>query len=182
MSLLKKVLCLIALIVFLFPCLGLAEKIDFSSMTTEELMNIFDIVKSELEKRTESELKNNYLIDNPNGLSIYLSGNSKMNENDSISIEYVIINNSVTNKSCYYYTKSINGWVATLWNTMVDKLEPGKKIKGNITFYDKDYIDSYNDPITLEFELFDASSPFEGGNSLGIFMIVYDNGIISIVN
>ncbi len=176
----KKLFCLILTIILLIPCFGVSEDFDFSSMTTEELMNILEIIKSELEKRNEAEHNKNYLIDEPDGLSIYLSGNTKVKEGKSISVEYVIVNNSTTDKSCYYYTRYVNGWTAQNWYTMADKLAPDRKIKGDITFYDKDYIDSYTDAITLEFELFDVSSPFENGNSLGTFKLIYDNGAISI--
>ena len=64
---------------------------------------------------------------------------------------------------------------------MASDLEAEKKIKGTITFYDEEYIDSYDEPIILEFELYNGSSAFDKGELIGTYKVVFYNENISLV-
>ncbi len=176
----KKLLFLLATIILLLPCIANAESIDLSSMSTDALLNMRERINNEITYRTISETGKVILLDAPDGLTIYLSGKAKIQTGKSLSFEFVVINNGTTEKSCYYYTEAVNGWVSKKWYTMAKELSPGRKTKDNITFYDEEYIDSYDEPIILEFELFDGSSAFDKGDSLGKFKIIYFNDVISL--
>ncbi len=169
----KRILCLIISLLLLLPCFGIAENLDFSAMSMEELLSIREKLNTEIGIRTAKEENKVVLFEDPNGLTIYLSGKVDVKVGKSLSVEFVLINNGTTDKACYYYTEAINGWESRKWNTMAKALVPGRKAKNTINFYDDEYIDSYDDPITLEFEIFDGESAFDNGESLGKFKVIY---------
>lgn len=105
----KRLLVFLTMLVLLLPMICYAE-IDYASMTTEELVDVINRAKLELEKRTVVVEKDVVLLEK-DGYGIYFTGKSKVYY-ETLEYEVYVVNNTpyklYPNDTASHAT--INGW------------------------------------------------------------------------
>ncbi len=182
----KRSVCLVLIMAMLFPIVGLSEVFNYAAMTTEELITEKGLIDNELLKRTAKEDGKIFLLDQSNGLSIYINKTTKQsgwgNYAFVIQNDIIIVNNGITTSPCYYIIKYINGWLSGSWDWWADDLEPGRKEKESFSIHvDMDYIDSSDDPVIIEFELHAGDWPSDKAPLLAKYKMMFSNGKLEVL-
>lgn len=102
----------IALILILVGSVALAESIDWTIMTDEELHGAIDAARNELSKRELSLSENTILVDQ-DGIQLYLTGEhtfSDWDETKYVELGVVLVNDSDQNISVSIENLYVNGW------------------------------------------------------------------------
>ena len=109
----KKVICLLLPVFLLLTTGGISESTDYSTMSISELTTLLIIIQTELEVRTALEQEDLVLINDPEGVTIYLNNKEikKGNYIDDYEIGISVVNNldREIQCGCKIY---INGWDA----------------------------------------------------------------------
>lgn len=129
-----KKLAWILIAILLFGC-GVAEGLDFASMSDDQLQAVIDGASAELAKRTPVQENEDVLIDQ-NGVKVYLTGNHEVwgyEEDWYLDLEAVVENNSDKTISILLDSASVNGW--NVFSMGISDTQAGKKQKGVLDFY-----------------------------------------------
>ena len=157
----KKCLALFLVVVILLSSSALANNIDFSSMSVNELHDIISQAHNELVKKTAKADGKVFIIDDPMGFSIYLTGKGEKNWMDYYALEVVAINNTNKTQSIIFDNISINGWEVSTFITSISDVGGGKKKKDSINLeIEAADISSYTEitEVELVFHTYDSDS------------------------
>lgn len=131
----KKFLAFVLAMLLVFP--ALADQLDYSNMSGDELHDVMNSVRNELVKR---ELLNDekVLLFQQDGVSVYLTGEFDITWNNEIEIKAITINDSNSKLSIHPedLTISVNGWDVRA--TCDLEAKPGQKKKGSLSFSPED--------------------------------------------
>ncbi|MBR1643534.1 MAG: hypothetical protein IJ683_14580 [Butyrivibrio sp.] len=129
----KKVLgLLVALLLAAMPLIACAAQIDYSAMSVEELNEVVNSARNEILKKTTAQDKL-YLVDDPSGVSMYLTGNGENGWLGTYDIEVVVINNTTTNLSIYFDNIVVNGWETNALYSSISSTSAGRKQKAALS-------------------------------------------------
>ena len=73
----KKCLTLLLIILVSIVASGSTETVDYSTMTVPELISLLNQIQTEIEIKSAIEKENIVLINDPEGIVIYLNGRVK---------------------------------------------------------------------------------------------------------
>ena len=147
----KKLIAILAALMFLFASSAVAETIYLKDMTTEELTDLFNRARNELLSRTKKVASNAVLVSDDE-LKIYFTGKGK---DDSMfgefELEIVIVNNSDVDLRISFDHIVINGWEVDNY-AKFGPIGKGKKTKDHITLkYKEADLEEYKEMEDLEF-------------------------------
>ena len=83
-------------------------------------------------KQTNEEI---HLVDDPQSISLYLTGKTEMFGSNTVNIEYVIVNNTNTTLDLTFDSIVINGWEVNETLSGLYNLRSKNKKKGNLTIF-----------------------------------------------
>lgn len=157
----KKVFSILLVFALLFSSSAFAASIDFSAMSVEELHDIIAEARNELVKKAAKSDDKVFIVDDPEGFSIYLTGKTEIDWMGYYALEVVVINNTNTTQSLSFDNISINGWeVSTIMSGVTD-IGAGKKKKDTISLDTASAdISSYTEitDVELVFHLYDSET------------------------
>ena len=171
----KKFLAIFLAILLLIPT-ALANGTDYSSMSVTELQQVINEARNELLKKTAQSEGKLFILDENNGLQIYLTGKTEKNWSGAWQLELVVINNTSDNLSVNFDHIVINGWETYGIMTMVTDINAGNKKKDYILLHLEDTdISSISEveEIKFVFHTFDSST-YRGIKQYGPITIYYD--------
>jgi len=171
----KKILGVFLAIV-LFCSTALAAGTDYSSMTVEELQTVIDAARNALLTKTAQSDGKLFIMDDPNGLQIYLTGKGEKNWLGSYDLEIIVINNGKSAVSISFDNIVINGWETNAFGSQVQDVGAGKKKKDSIPLsFDDTDISSISEveEVEITFHTFDPST-YKTNGKFGPITIYYD--------
>lgn len=136
-SKLKKIVAILFACIFVFSTTS-AYATDYSSLSDNELRQIFNNARNELVKRGFKVEKKTVFFDQ-NNIQIYINGDIKIDKLYSWGDDYylylpiVIVNDSDKNINVIFGDSSLNGWITDVTNP-IGSIPAGKKAKGDLLF------------------------------------------------
>lgn len=150
----KKVFALFLLCVALFSSVvGVAEDIDFSSLSDDDLIALQRSVRAEITNRQIANGKNILFFDQ-DGIQIYFTGT--IDETwMGYSAELIVVNNSARDVQFGCETYYVNDWDINTFYASIGRINAGKKSKCNVTFTLEEIMASSLDEVEeIELELY----------------------------
>ena len=104
----RKILGVLLAIILLYSAAS-AEGLNFSSLTPTELQEFINTARNELLRRSAINDGKLFLVDETDGVQIYLTGRGEMNWRNEYELEIVVINNSSTAVTISFDEIIVNG-------------------------------------------------------------------------
>lgn len=154
-------ICL-AILLTLASVAAIAEGIDVSTMTDEELHAIINAARNELTKR-ELVAAGDLVVVDQDDVQIYMTGNNEMKAFDDggvwLYIEFVVVNNTDTTVNPFVGKSIVNGW--DVHGDGMGKTSAGSRQKVTMRMRVSDgEVSSMEDieEIVVSFELYDSDN------------------------
>lgn len=151
--------CIIAILFTAMSIPALADGIDFSSMTDEEIQSLIDAGRNVLLERS-LVADGKTLVFEQEGVSLYLTGDMRLTDSGFLYVGAILVNDSGTTISLINNACSVNGWMAFM--NGIDSVAPSKKASGELQFNVKDTgIAAIEDVEEIEIciDVFDKDTP-----------------------
>lgn len=128
----KKLITLLLAFILLFSC-SIAEEMDYSSMTNDELISAVQAAKHELMQRGLTEEGHLVLLDRDN-IKVFWTGKTKMDES-FLRLEIIVENKNDQMVHVYPcpWKSFINGW--NINGTGFDSIFPNSRRKNDFLFH-----------------------------------------------
>ncbi len=157
----KKLLSVLVALVLLLTSSACAAELDFSSMSVSDLQEVINAARNELLKQTAISDGKLFVVDEPNDLQIYITGNGETNWMGTFELEAVVINNSKQDVSIAFENVVINGWETNAFGNQIQNVSAGRKKKDSIPLaFEEAEISSLSqvEEIEMSFYTFDPST------------------------
>ena len=133
----RKMALFVLIFVFsIIPFLALAT--DYSSLSDEELVIEFKLIKEEINKRginPDADGQDNKILSQYKDMTLSFSAVEEMAYNGALLVWYTAINNGDKPVRIYFDEIKINGWgIGPLFDSI--SLEPGEKKKDKIIIFE----------------------------------------------
>lgn len=160
----KRFFCLLIAALLMFGSSAVASSVDFTTMTTEEILALIDTARIELTQR-DIQSQEKAVIFDQDGVTVALSGKNNVEQSYDgsykLTMGFVVTNASDQNIIFEIDDMYVNGWLTTPFE--MTTVSAGKKAKDQIEKYhiDEDCdITSLEEIETIEFHmsLFNADS------------------------
>ncbi len=148
---------------------------DYSSMSVEELQEVITAARNALLVKTVQSDGKLFIVDEPDDLQIYITGNGETNWMDEFELEAVVINNSSQDVSISFENIIINGWETSPFD-QIQSISAGRKKKDGIPLdFKAAEISSINEveEIEITFYTFDPST-YNTLKHYGPYIFYYD--------
>lgn len=127
----KKLIAMVMMVVMLLSgAVALAQGIDLSAMSAEELQSLIDQARLELTKYLPAAADGTVLYEDEN-VRITFTGNIELDDWGDMNVPVIVENLSNINLSVILENVSCNGW--SIWDASIS-VPAGKKTKGNFSF------------------------------------------------
>lgn len=149
---------------------------DYSSMSVPELQEVINAARNTLLTKTAQADGKLFIMEEDNGLQIYLTGKGEENWLGTYELEIVVINNGNNAVSIAFDNIVVNGWETNTFGESVQDVGAGKKKKDAfpIIFEDTDISSiSEVEEVEISFHTFDPSS-YKTISEFGPYTIYYD--------
>ena len=124
----RRILGVLLAIILLYSAAS-AEGLNFSSLTPTELQEFINTARNELLRRSAINDGKLFLVDETDGVQIYLTGRGEMNWRNEYELEIVVINNSSTAVTISFDEIIVNGSETETALVSVRDIGAGKKKK-----------------------------------------------------
>lgn len=147
----KKLIAVLAALMFLFASFASAETISLENMTTKELTDLMNRTRNELFTRIK-KVKSNAVLVKDEDLEIYFTGKGKKDTLfGEFNLEIVIINKSDVDLRISFDHIVINGWEVDNYATF-GPIGKGKRMKEYIPLkYTEADLEDYKEIEDIEF-------------------------------
>ena len=127
----KKLLAVWMVCVLLFTS-AFAAGTDYSEMTVSEILDVMNEARNELLERAARRDGNLFVVNDPDGLQIYITGNGETDWADVYQLEAVVINGTGENITVSFEKIIINGWETVPLGYQIESIDAGRRKKGSI--------------------------------------------------
>ena len=127
----KKLLAVWMVCVLLFTS-AFAAGTDYSEMTVSEILDVMNEARNELLERAARRDGNLFVVNDPDGLQIYITGNGETDWADVYQLDAVVINGTGENITVSFEKIIINGWETVPLGYQIESIDAGRRKKGSI--------------------------------------------------
>ena len=171
-----KKLLVVLMVCALLCSSALAAETDLSAMSVAELQEVINAARSEILRRTARNDGTLFVVDEADGLQIYITGKGETDWSEAYQLEAVVINGTQQAVTISFDNVVINGWETEPFGNQIPNIGAGKKKKGSIplTLKDAELTSvSQIEEVEITFHTFDPASYYTIGN-YGPYTFYYD--------